>query len=262
MFRGRVAGDIEGGGERNAFACIERHQAFALAPVLREAGLITYPSPLLGPLLALPAVFETEVLPRLEPASRALVARVGRASRAVVVASSLPRAGTIKWVPLMVKDFVGTVELLAWAQENGCPWVARKCALIARHGNKQMLRRARELDCPWNEWTCAAAAEGGHLEMLVWAREQGCPWSEDLEFESLDCCLLAAGGGHLEVLRWLRAHGCPWDEYTCAAAAEGGHLEVLVWACEQGCPLAEEIENPSLDCCSLAAKGGHLDVLR
>ena len=38
---------------------------------LRGAGLITYQSPLLGGLLALPAVFEAEVLPRLEPAGGA-----------------------------------------------------------------------------------------------------------------------------------------------------------------------------------------------
>jgi hypothetical protein len=46
-----------------------------LLGTLREWGLITYPSPLLGPLIALPAVFEAEVLPWLEPASRALFAR-------------------------------------------------------------------------------------------------------------------------------------------------------------------------------------------
>jgi len=70
---------------------------------LREAGLITYPSPLLGPLLELPAVFAAEVLPQLEPPDRALVARVGRASRAVVVASGLPRAGTSVGVPLKIR---------------------------------------------------------------------------------------------------------------------------------------------------------------
>jgi hypothetical protein len=60
-----------------------------LLVVLREAGLITYPSPLLGPLLELPGVVAAEVLPRLELPDRAMVARVGRASRAVVVASGL-----------------------------------------------------------------------------------------------------------------------------------------------------------------------------
>jgi hypothetical protein len=225
---------------------------------LREAGLITSPSPLLGRMIELPAVFAAEVLPQLKPSDLALVARVGRASRAVVVASGLPRAGTSVGVPLNIKDFVGSVELLCWAKENGCPWVARTCALIARNGYLQVLRRARELDCPWDACTCAAAAEGGHQEVLVWAREHGCPWSEDLyddQDPDLDCCALAAAGGHLEVLRWLRGHDCPWDKWTCFAAAEGGHLEVLVWAQEHGAPWDENTRQ-------YAAEGGHLEVLQ
>ena len=116
---------------------------------LREAGLITYPSPLLGRLIEIPAVFAAEVLPRVDPTGRGLIARVGRASRAMVVASSLPRAGASVGVPLKIQDFVRSVELLAWAKENGCPWIARTCAVIAEHGDLQVLRRARELDCPW-----------------------------------------------------------------------------------------------------------------
>jgi len=105
-----------------------------LLVVLREAGLITYPSPLLGRLIELPAVFAAEVLPRVDPTGRGLIVRVGRASRAVVVASGLPRAGRSVGVPLKIQDFVGSVELLAWAKENDCPWIARTCAAIARAG--------------------------------------------------------------------------------------------------------------------------------
>jgi len=228
---------------------------------LREAGLITYPSPLLGPLIELPEVFAAEVLPHIDPTGRALVARVGRGSRAVVVVSGLPRAGTTVGLPLKIKDFVGSVELLAWAKENGCPWIERTCAMIARHGHLQVLRRARELDCPWDVSTCAAAAEGGHLEVLVWAREHSCPWTEDPLSDNLDCCALAADGGHLDVLKWLRGHDRPWDEWTCALAAEGGHLALLKWAREHGCPWSEDLDNADLHCCALAAEGGHLDVL-
>jgi len=57
---------------------------------LRECGLITYPSPLLVPLLEeWPEVLAAEVLPRLDPTDLALFARVGPASRAVVVACGL-----------------------------------------------------------------------------------------------------------------------------------------------------------------------------
>jgi hypothetical protein len=46
---------------------------------LREAGLITYPSPLLEPLLGeLPEVLAAEVLGRLDPVDRTMLAAVGR----------------------------------------------------------------------------------------------------------------------------------------------------------------------------------------
>jgi hypothetical protein len=62
---------------------------------------------------------------------------------------------------LQVMDFIRSVELLAWAKENGCPWVARTCALIAQQGHLPVPRRARELDCPWDASTCAALLTAG-----------------------------------------------------------------------------------------------------
>ena len=100
-----------------------------LLAALREGGLITYPSPLLGRLVEdLPEVFEKEVLPRLDPTGRALLARVGRGVSAAVVSSGLPRAGSSEEAPFKVEDFVGSVELLAWAEVGGCPWDEDTCA--------------------------------------------------------------------------------------------------------------------------------------
>jgi hypothetical protein len=93
---------------------------------LRAKGLITYPSPLLGGMLEkLPEVLAAEVLPRLPLTDLALFARVGRSSRAAVVSSGLPRAGTNGGALLKVVDFVGSVKRLAWARKNGCPWDTR-----------------------------------------------------------------------------------------------------------------------------------------
>ena len=85
---------------------------------LRGAGLITYPSPLLG---MLPEVLAAKVLPRLDPTDLAMFAPVGPASRAAVVASGLLRAGASEGGPLKLREFLGSVELLSWAKENGCP---------------------------------------------------------------------------------------------------------------------------------------------
>jgi len=102
---------------------------------MRAMGLITYPSP---PLLAFleeyPGMFQAEVLPRLDPADRAVLAQVASPLLAAVVAaaaapgaSALSRAGKSAGVPLKLVDFVGSTERLAWARENGCPSGARTC---------------------------------------------------------------------------------------------------------------------------------------
>jgi len=236
---------------------------------LREWGLITYPSPLLGGLLEkLTEVLAAEVLPQLGPTDLAVVGRVGVASQAAVVASGLPRAGANGDALLKVEDFVGSVQRLAWAKANGCPWVARTSAHAARSGRVEVLRWAREHGCDWDEWTCMRAARGGHLEVLRWPREHGCPWMEvdqDVSEYTMNCCTNAGAGGHLEVLKWLRVQGCPWDEVTCAEAAAGGHLQVLMWAREHGCPWVEMDEDDTdcvMNCCALAAQSGHLEVLK
>ena len=200
-----------------------------LAGLLRAKGLITYPSPLLGPLLEeWSDVLAAEVLPWLPPTDLAMFARVGPATRAAVVYSELPRAGARGgWRPrwrvagggfleagplLKVEDFVGSVERLAWAKDNGCPWNARTSAIAARSGRVNLLRWAREHGCEWDEVTCEEAAMHGHLEVLKWAREHGCPWVEVDEEDSNQirtCCACAAAGGHLEVLKWLREQDCP-----------------------------------------------------
>jgi hypothetical protein len=52
----------------------------------------------------------------------ALLAQVGKRWLAAVVAANLPRAGQRGAVRLQLKDFVGSVESLAWAKANGCTW--------------------------------------------------------------------------------------------------------------------------------------------
>jgi hypothetical protein len=166
---------------------------------LRAQGLITYPSPLLEGLLGgeLPEVFAAKMLPQLDTTDRAMFGRVGKASRAAAVYSGLPRAGADGWVPLQLGQFVGSVERLAWAGENGCPLVPRTTC-----------------GCGWDMRVCQEAAAQGSLEVLIWAREHGCPWEEEEPGEDdstgldwdwdIQCCALAAKGGHLEVLKWLR----------------------------------------------------------
>ena len=236
---------------------------------LRELGLITYPSPLLGAglLEKLPEVLAAEVLSQLEPTDVAMFGQANRACRAAVVAFGVPQEevetsddeGTgggseeaeggahLLWV----EDFVGSVERLAWAKARGCPWDESVCAWAAEYGQLEVLKWAWERRCPWN-WraVCVNAAWGGHLEVLQWAREHGCQFDQ---WEELPC--VAAHGGHLEVLRWVHEHGCPLHLSTCKLAAMNGHLELLKWAREHHCPWTEETSYA-------AVQGGHTDMLR
>jgi hypothetical protein len=238
---------------------------------LREAGLITYASPLLTPLLEeWSDVFAAEVLARLEPTDVVLFGQANRACRAAVVAFGVPQEEPQEEVetsdddgdnigstgvgakggPLLlrVEDFVGSIERLAWAKTRGCSWDEDTCAYVAGGGNVEVLKWAWERRCPWNSRVCSAAAGAGHLEALQWARAHGCEWDEAT-------CSTAAGGGHLVVLRWAHEQGCPWCALTSSNAAACGHLHVLQWAREQGCPW------DSLTC-SHAAMCGHLEVLK
>jgi len=228
---------------------------------LRELGLITYPSPLIGGLLeGLPEVLAAEVLAQLDPTDLVLFGQAGRACRAAVVAFGVPQEEETRdgsddegnggggQLLLRVNNFVGSVERLAWAKEMGCPWDGSVCAYAAEGGHLEALKFAWERRCPWDSQVCSCAALEGHLDVLQWAREHGCEWDERT-------CLYAARGGHLEVLRWAHEHGCPWSESTCLSAAYGGHLHVLQWAREQGCPWDSAT-------CSHATAGGHLHVLR
>jgi hypothetical protein len=107
------------------------------------------PPPLQTFIEELPLVFESEVLPRLNPTDLAMLMRAGRGCRRVVLASGLPRAGATSALLLDVSDFVGSVPALTWAKNNACPW---------------------------NELTFGWAAYRGALDVVEWAHSEGCPW--------------------------------------------------------------------------------------
>jgi len=203
------------------------------------------PSELLAPLLdEWRDVLAKHVLARLDPTDCAMLARVGKPWLAVVVANNLTRAGKVGAVPLNLVNFIGSVERLAWAKDNGCPWEVETCRYTAEGGHLAVLQWAREHGCPWDVDTCArVAARGGHLDVLKWvALEHDCQLD-------VHTPAWAAAGGHLEMLQWAWEHNCPWDWMTCNAAVKGGHLDVLRWAREHGCPWISGVRDAA------AAKG-------
>jgi hypothetical protein len=78
--------------------------------------------PLLDLLQRHPDLFVEEVLKRLKPTVRTMLAQVGRPWLAAVLASGLPRLhkiSRVRLVRLQLREFCTSAERLAWAKANG-----------------------------------------------------------------------------------------------------------------------------------------------
>jgi len=117
-------------------------------------------------------------------------------------------------------SYLGKLECLKYARENGCPWDKWACSYSAWFGHLDILKYAHENGCPWDESTCEAAARNGHLDCLRYARENGCPWDEKTYKR-------AAHNGHLACLKYAHENGCPWDLWTRMWVAQNGYLRLF-----------------------------------
>ncbi|PNH01891.1 hypothetical protein TSOC_012174 [Tetrabaena socialis] len=109
----------------------------------------------------------------------------------------------------------GSMELMAWLRQQGCPWDAATFV--------------------------AAAGGGGSEEQLEWLAGQGCPMGDDGEPYAR-----AAASGNMAALRCLRCLGCPWSTHRAVVdrvnrihhhSPFGEHVErALAWLLEQGLP--------------------------
>ena len=223
-------------------------------------------SPLMGGLAVdLPDVFAGEVLRRLSVCDRAMLAWTCGSVRRAVLASRLPRVGTVnhftrerdadgpnkmhrvfrnhgteppstdepheRWVlKFDERDLLNTPQRVRWAHARGMRMHWKFIEHASSVGDLEVLKELRMMRCPWNWRASAAAAKCGHLSSLEWLKDNGCPFPWDV------LCAFAAEGGHMEVLVWCREKGCPWDSETSAAAAQGGHLPLLKWLHAAGCP--------------------------
>ena len=166
-------------------------------------------SPLLGRLLdEWPDLFEAEVLPRMDPTTRAVLAQVARAGRdAVRLPPDLACAGRTVGVRLKLAEFVGSAGRLAWAKAHGCLWEARTCELVVAGELEDALMWALEHHCPWNETMCTTAAFDGHLQVVEWLIEAGADFDIARPDNGITPLFFAAQEGHLNVVERLIAAG-------------------------------------------------------
>jgi hypothetical protein len=256
---------------------------------LKELGLLTYPSPLLGGLLEeLPEVLAAEVLPLLDPTDIVVFGQAARACRAAVVAFGVPQEevwsdeegstgdeGTEEGGPLLlrVQNFVGSVARMTWAKTRGCPWDVNTCAYyVAEGGQLEVLKWAWEHRCPWNWEHVRAPLGAGIWRCCSGPGSTGA--SGTIKHVTGRRCGRASGGAAVGARAWVpveRIHlfGRRLGRAAARAAvvaserlpvereddrrnaALGGNLEVLKWAREHDCPWDER----ACGCCSARAPG-------
>ncbi|KXZ47939.1 hypothetical protein GPECTOR_31g301 [Gonium pectorale] len=111
----------------------------------------------------------------------------------------------------------GSVELMAWLRERGCPWDASAVVSAATAGSAPALEWLAERGCPMGAdgQAFVAAARNGDLQTLACLRRLGCPWGPSGEVFGRSL----KGGCPLSVLRALAEAGCPVDWRAAAKAA-------------------------------------------
>jgi len=114
-------------------------------------------------------LFALEVLARLPPADRASLAGAGLVWRAAVYPESIFPAGLPPATTTTgggaarvfnISYFSVSIERLAWAKANGCPWTEETCMDVALVAPLEVFTWAREHDCPWDKRTCELGRAG------------------------------------------------------------------------------------------------------
>ncbi|PNH05489.1 Ankyrin repeat domain-containing protein [Tetrabaena socialis] len=139
----------------------------------------------------------------------------------------------------------GHLPAVAWLVERlgaGTALTTHVFAAAAQAGSMELLAWLRERGCPWDATVFDAAAEEGSEEQLEWLAEQGCPMGVDGAPYAR-----AAASGELAILRCLRRLSCLWSLDGGTFTRAVGFLRTtrirqhvergLCWLLEQGCPV-------------------------
>ena len=103
----------------------------------------------------------------------------------------------------------GKLEFLKWAREvKNCYWDGWTSYVVILVGSMEMLKYCVENGCPLDKWACVTAAQYGHLEILKYLRANNVPW---------EASTLRTARKHNkhEILRYAIENKCPgWERYV------------------------------------------------
>ncbi|KXZ41360.1 hypothetical protein GPECTOR_522g508 [Gonium pectorale] len=105
----------------------------------------------------------------------------------------------------------GSVELMAWLRERGCPWDARAFTAGAASGCVAALEWLAERGCPMpdDESPIVDAVKAEDFVVLECLQRLGCPWGPTGHV--FDVCFEVEDRDQVPMLSWLLAAGCPID---------------------------------------------------
>lgn len=144
----------------------------------------------------------------------------------------------------------GSVSILRYLREQGCPWNEETFAAAAGSGSFPVLRYLRKQGCPFDTTSLTAAAENGHSGVIKWLTEVvNCP-------RSPDAIAMACRFGKLKLVKYMYNRIYPLDANATREAAENNRMDILRY-------LFEQIEDPMVedDLPLYAVQGGHIRVL-
>ncbi|KXZ48840.1 hypothetical protein GPECTOR_25g425 [Gonium pectorale] len=134
----------------------------------------------------------------------------------------------------------GQLAVLAWAAEELGASVqsADLMDAAAASGSVEVMAWLRERGCPWGLDTFAEAADSGCVAAMEWLAERGCPFQDGWAYKKAAC------NRDLAALRCLARLGCPWGTASGARAVFSSCLDcrcrplpVLRLLVELGCPV-------------------------
>lgn len=144
---------------------------------------------------------------------------------------------------------LGRVDLLAVAQDFGCPFVRKVGIQAAKYGHLSALKYAHAQGSAIDLRTANAAASKGNVHVLKWLVQERCSVDEGT-------CHTASKNGHFHCVEYLRSVGCATDIFTCCEAARWGRLDVVTWA------MSGLNSGSAVTVLRSAAEGGHLQIVK
>jgi len=133
----------------------------------------------------------------------------------------------------------GSLDLMKFVIEHGCPWDVYECIEYAIDRNKiEILDWIYSGEKRYSHFSLLdKASRIGNIEILKWAVDK---WGERCDWNM--SCIYAAHcvKKNPEILKWIIKNGCPWDDLVTYYFVVNNNFEMLKWCLDNGCPWYEE----------------------